>query len=223
MLFDLRSRRRRGAVKVIYLSLALLMGGGLVLFGVGTGNGNGGLLNGLSNSGGGGGGNSVAAQQVRSALKSVRADPHSPAAWGSLVQAYWADANQSPNLNTSTGVFSATGQRLLRDTTSAYQKYASLTSSPNPDVTLLGARAYVILRNWPAAANAWETVASAEKNAPSAFECMALTAYAAGQTDKGNLAYAKAVSLFPGVSRAELTAQLKAAKADPSAYAAQEC
>jgi hypothetical protein len=223
MLFDLRSRRRRGAVKVIYLCLALLMGGGLVLFGVGTGNGNGGLLNGLSGSGGGGGGNSIAAQQVRSALKAVKADPRSASAWGSLVQAYWADANQSPNLNSSTGVFSATGQRLLRDTTSAYQRYVSLARSPNPDVTVLGARAYVILRNWPAAANAWEAVAAAERASPSPFECMALTAYAAGQTDKGNLAYQKAVSLFPKVSRFELTQQLKAAKADPTAYAAQEC
>ena len=35
MLFDLRGRGRRRAVQVIYLSLAILMGGGLVLFGIG--------------------------------------------------------------------------------------------------------------------------------------------------------------------------------------------
>ena len=36
MLFDLRGRGRRRTVQVIYLSLALLMGGGLVLFGIGS-------------------------------------------------------------------------------------------------------------------------------------------------------------------------------------------
>ena len=35
MLFDLRGRGRRRTVQVIYLSLAILMGGGLVLFGIG--------------------------------------------------------------------------------------------------------------------------------------------------------------------------------------------
>ena len=34
MLFDLRARGRRRAIKVIYLFLAVLMGGGLVFFGL---------------------------------------------------------------------------------------------------------------------------------------------------------------------------------------------
>ena len=49
MLFDLRSRGRRRAVRVIYVGLAVLMFGGLVLFGVGAGNGLGGLLNAFTN------------------------------------------------------------------------------------------------------------------------------------------------------------------------------
>ena len=36
MLFDLRGRGRRRTVQAIYLSLAILMGGGLVLFGIGS-------------------------------------------------------------------------------------------------------------------------------------------------------------------------------------------
>ncbi len=39
MLFDLRSRGRRRTVQFVYLGLAILLGGGLVLFGVGAGNG----------------------------------------------------------------------------------------------------------------------------------------------------------------------------------------
>ena len=45
MLFDLRSRGRRRTVQAVYLGLAVLMGGGLVLFGVGAGNSFGGILN----------------------------------------------------------------------------------------------------------------------------------------------------------------------------------
>ena len=35
MLFDLRGAHRRRVVKIVYVALALLMGGGLVLFGIG--------------------------------------------------------------------------------------------------------------------------------------------------------------------------------------------
>jgi hypothetical protein len=223
MLFDLRSRGRRRTVRVIYLGLALLMGGGLVLFGVGTGNGAGGLLNGLSGSGSSGGSGQVVSQQERAALKQVKADPNSVSAWGSLVEAYWSAANQAPDLNTATGVYSSAGRRALTQTTQAYTKYVALAKSPDPNVSILAARAYVILRNWSGASNAWENVAAAETNAPSAFECLALTSYAAGESAKGNLAAAKATSLVPKASRFEFEQQFKAAKAAPTTAAAQDC
>ncbi len=54
MLFDLRGRGRRRTVRVIYGGLALLIGAGLVFFGVGAGVGGGGLLNSLTGSEGAG-------------------------------------------------------------------------------------------------------------------------------------------------------------------------
>ena len=54
MLFDLRGRHRRRAVKFIYVGLALLIGGGLILFGVGAGSGGGGLLNAATENSGSG-------------------------------------------------------------------------------------------------------------------------------------------------------------------------
>ena len=51
MLFDLRGRGRRRTVQVIYLSLALLLGGGLVLFGIG-GDVQGGLFDAFSSDSG---------------------------------------------------------------------------------------------------------------------------------------------------------------------------
>src|SRR3954467_12385248 len=51
MLFDLKGKRRR-VVQGVYLTLAVLMGGGLVLFGIGGGT-NGGLLDAFKGGGGG--------------------------------------------------------------------------------------------------------------------------------------------------------------------------
>src|SRR4051812_49997896 len=52
MLFDLRARGRRTTIKVIYVFLALLMGGGLIFFGIG-GATNGGLLDAFKGGNGG--------------------------------------------------------------------------------------------------------------------------------------------------------------------------
>src|ERR1700761_1148472 len=102
MLFDLRGKGRRRTVRVIYLGLALLMGGGLVLFGVGAGNGNGGILNAFTNNGTSSGQKSAVSAQEKTALKAVRLDPKSPPAWASLVQARWASASQAPDYDSST-------------------------------------------------------------------------------------------------------------------------
>ena len=53
MLFDLRGRGRRATVRVIYIGLAVLLGVGLVGFGIGGGFGGGGLLSAATNNEGG--------------------------------------------------------------------------------------------------------------------------------------------------------------------------
>src|SRR5437764_12469550 len=107
MLFDLRGRGRRTTVRGVYLTLAILMGGGLILFGVGTGVGGGGLLNAI---GGGGGSNKnqVVSSQERNAEKAVKSHPNSAAAWGSLVDARWIAARDS-DFNPATGAFNPYG------------------------------------------------------------------------------------------------------------------
>src|SRR5579884_359980 len=97
MLFDLRSRGRRRTVQGVYLGLALLMGGGLVLFGVGAGNGVGGLLNAFTGNGSGNNQGQVVSQQEQAALKATKAHPSSPAAWSQLVQARYDAAGQGAN------------------------------------------------------------------------------------------------------------------------------
>ncbi|HEX8206984.1 MAG TPA: hypothetical protein VF587_13065, partial [Solirubrobacteraceae bacterium] len=76
MLFDLRGRGRRRTVQVIYLSLAILMGGGLVLFGIG-GDVQGGLVDAFSENGGTG--NGQIDDLVESAEERTTANPRDPA------------------------------------------------------------------------------------------------------------------------------------------------
>src|SRR5581483_9611430 len=113
MLFDLRSRGRRRTVQGVYLALALLMGGGLVLFGVGAGNGFGGILNAFTGNGNSGAQKTVVSQQEKSAIRATQLNPSSANAWGQLVQARWTAAGQGNNINPSTGTFTAAGRKEL--------------------------------------------------------------------------------------------------------------
>ena len=124
MLFDLRSRGRRRTVQAVYLGLAILLGGGLVLFGVGAGNGFGGILNAFTGNGSGGAQNQAVSQQEKTALKATRQRPNSPAAWAELVQARWTSAtNNNANYNSSTGQFTASGKKELASLVAAWKHY----------------------------------------------------------------------------------------------------
>jgi hypothetical protein len=220
VLFDLRSRGRRRTVQAVYLGLAIILGGGLVLFGVGTGTGGGGLLNAF----GGGSSNQkqVISSDEKNALKAVKANPNDPSGWAQLVQARWTSAGQGNNFNQNTGTFTASGKKELSATAQAWQKYLSLTKNPNSDIAILAARAYSALGDYANQAAAWEIETAASPKEPKGFECLAASAYAAKQTRKGDLAAARAISLTPKVSRLTVTQTLKQAKTNPAA-SAQQC
>ena len=221
MLFDLRSRGRRRTVQFVYLGLAILMGGGLVLFGVGTGSGNGGLLNAFTGNGSGNAQNSALTAQEKAAVKATKANPNDANAWASLVSARWADASAGTNYNSTTGAFTASGKKQLANTAVAWQRYLALTKSPDPNVAILAARAYGALANYTGEASAWEIQAAANPNAARSYECLAAAAYAAKETRKGDLALAKALTLVPKLSRATLKTSITAAKTNPTV--AQSC
>ena len=216
MLFDLRSRGRRRTVQVVYLGLALILGGGLVLFGVGAGNGNGGLLNAFTGNGSGNAQSSVLSQAEKTAIKATQREPNNPAAWAALVTARWENATSGSHYNSTTGSFTAAGHKELTATTTAWQHYLTLTKVPSPDLATLAGRAYAQLGDYADSANAWETVSAASPNSAKGFECLAVSAYAAKQTRKGDLALAKALSLVPSLSRTTLKTDIQAAKTSPS-------
>jgi hypothetical protein len=220
MLFDLRSRGRRSTVRVIYAGLAVLMFGGLVLFGVGAGSGIGGLLNAFTNNASNSNKQAIN-QETKVALRATQHNPNSAQAWASMVQARWSQAGTGSNFNSATSTYTAAGKHQLRLAANAWERYLTLTKAPSPGVATLAARAYSTIADWNRAARAWEYVANAEPTAANAYVCLAATAYAAKQTRKGDLAAAQAVSLAPKLQRLQLKQELKAAKA--STALAQSC
>jgi hypothetical protein len=221
MLFDLRSRGRRRTVQVVYLGLAILIGGGLVLFGVGAGNGLGGLLNAFNGGGSSSGQKAVVSQQEQQAIKATQLNPNSAQAWANLVQARWTSAGQGANFNSSTGQFTPSGLNELKQATQDWQRYLTLTKNPDPNLAVLAARAYAGQQNYSGEASAWDIETLADPSAVKGFECLAVSAYAAGQTRKGDLASAKALTLVPKLQRTLLQSRIAQAKTNPSV--AQSC
>ncbi|HEX7292465.1 MAG TPA: hypothetical protein VF250_15200 [Conexibacter sp.] len=216
MLFDLQSRNRRTAVKVIYLGLAILMGGGLILFGIGTGVGGGGLLDIFTDSG------SSTSVQVSSAEKSaaraVRVDPQNAQAWADLAKARYQTAGLGDNYdreaNQGAGAFTAEGRAKLRTAAAAWQRYLTLEPD-HPDATLARLMANVYdqtgLDEPAQAAAAMEIVTEADPSA-AAYATLAQYAYLADQERKGDLAAARAVQLAPDAQRKLVRTQLLAIK-----------
>ena len=221
MLFDLRSRGRRRTVQAVYLLLAILLGGGLVLFGVGAGNGLGGLLNAFNGGGSSSGQKAVVSQQEQQAIKQTQQTPNDPQAWANLLQARWTSAGQGADFNSSTGQFTKSGLNELSLATQAWQRYLQLEKNPDPNLAVLAARAYAGQQNYAGEASAWDIETAADPTAAKGFECLAVSAYAAGQTRKGDLASAKALSMVPKAQQALLKNQLNTAKTQPSV--AQQC
>jgi hypothetical protein len=223
MLFDLRSRGRRRSVQVIYVGLALVMFGGLVLVGVGTGSG-GGLLNAFTNNGSSGAQNQAVSQALRSAEQTANRNPTSANAWAQLIQAQYIAASQGSNIDSATGAYTASGKQVLSDLTRSWRHYMTLSQPPSAGVAILAARAYAQLGQYAGEAGAWEAYTLAQPDQAKGFLCLAAAAYAAGQTRKANLAAARTLALvshLPPVTKLTVKQQLQAAKASP--LVAQQC
>ena len=219
MLFDLRSRNRRAAVKVIYLSLAVIMVVGLVGLGIGTGS-TGGLLNAGGN-GSGSGGNAVNTAEVKAAINAVHKHP-SAANWAALMSARYSAANSTSFYNSTTGAYTAAGKAELQKAADAWQQYLQVSGGKAGfNNSLIAARVYQSLGQWADETNAWNLAA---QSAPPAdhlkpYYCLALSAYAAKQKAKGDLAAAQAVLLEPKLQR--LTVKQALQQASTSAATAQ--
>jgi len=226
MLFDLQSRNRRAAVKVIYLGLAVLMGGGLILFGIGTGTGGGGLFDALT--GGGSNPKAQVSNLEKSASREVRLHPQDAKAWADLTRARLQTAGQSgyydQTANQGNGGFTSKGRDKLQTVATAWQRYLTLAGQhPDPGLARQMVNAYseTGLSDPAQAAGAMEIVTEAQPIAAN-FGALAQLAYAADQMRKGDLAAARAVALAPDAQKRLVRAQLLTARRQAERQAAQD-
>jgi predicted Zn-dependent protease len=205
MLFDLRARGRRRTVQMVYLGLAVLIGAGLVLFGVGTGTGGGGLFGAFTNGSSGGSNGSSVSGAENAALHQTRLHPSSPQAWVQLINARVAAGQQQCNGTACT----AAGRKHLEEAGLAWQRYTALFKHPDPVVARTMASSYETVGDFKHAAGAWMILTQANPNNPAYFELLARDAYQAKETRIGDLAAQKALSLVPKSQQKSLKKQLQ--------------
>jgi hypothetical protein len=218
MLFDLQSRGRRTTVKIIYTGLAILMGGGLLLFGIGTGTGGNGLFD-LFKNGGTSPHATISAAQKRAEVL-VRRQPDNAPAWADLARLRFSSASYDDQKQ----VFTADGRVQLASAARAWERYLTLNPDhPNADVAGMMARAYgsTGLDQPSNAADAYEIFTQAHPSAAT-YGQLAQLAYVAGQSRKGDLAAAKAVSLAPKAQQKLVKQQLDTVKRQALTQQAQK-
>ena len=210
MLFDLQSRGRRRVIKVVYGALAVLMAGGLVLFGVGGGAGSTGLLSQLAQQGNGSAsGIKIDETAMLKAKRTVKAQPGNAAAWDRYALAIYALAET--NYVSSEGGYTTAGAKELAVLRAAWNHYLSLGPS-TPDQTLAAdvSAAFGIggIHDFKTAEAGAEIVATANSSSFSDYITLAQDAYMSGRKADGRLAEAHAIAVAPKVDASQITSYL---------------
>ncbi len=200
MLFDLRSPHRRRVVKVVYVFLALLIGVGLVGFGIGNGSNFGGLFT-ASRGGGSATGQTAYTRALTKAQKQANATPDSPTAWINLGKAAYTVAVLPTNYLSTSG-YSKAGHAALDILRTAWQRYLALApANPSTPFAQEVAEGFSTppagVGDYKTTESAWEVIAGNEPTSPTAFEYLAYYSWLAGNTAQGNAAAAKAKAIAP--------------------------
>ena len=199
MLFDLKGRRRR-VVQATYLMLAILMGGGLVFFGIG-GDVSGGLFDAFSDRSGSSG-NTIVEERIDENEEKLETDPENAAALKNLARDWYQLANAEAD--PTTGQFTEDGIERLANADDAWQRYLDLDPE-NPDASLASLMVNVYgptgLNKAAEAAEAAEIVTAAQPRNAQAFLQLAQFAAQAGQERKADLAGKRAIDLAPKAQR----------------------
>ena len=211
MLFDLQGKRRR-VVQATYLTLAVLMGGGLVLFGIG-GDVSGGLFDDFSErSGNTGGGNDLVEKRIERNEKKVKAAPQrSEAARKALVRDYYQLAVSQAGEESG---FPDDAKDDLRKAAANWKAY--LASEPEkPDASLANVAIQIfdpLALNRPKDAQEAARVIAETRNNTNAYLALVQYAALAKDTRTADLAAQKAVDLAPKGQRKEVKAQAEQLK-----------
>jgi hypothetical protein len=213
MLFDLRGRRRR-AVQATYLTLAVLMGGGLVLFGIG-GDVSGGLFDAFSDRSGSGSASEQLEERIDRTEERLTANPQNEAALKSLVRDYHALA--TAQLPTGAVEYPDDAKDELRQAAEYWQRYLEVEDGKvDPSLARLALTVYDqgALNEPEEAAAAMRVVAEAGNDYQS-YLGLVQRAAAAGDERTADLAADKAVELAPKRLKKQVKKQAKTLKTPP--------
>ena len=208
MLFDLKGRRRR-VVQATYLMLAVLMGGGLVFFGIG-GDVSGGLFDAFSDRSSSG--NQIVEDRIEDNEEKVEKNPADKGALKDLVRDWYQLANEEADVNT--GQYTDEGKERLAEADEVWQRYLEVEKK-KPEAALASLMVQVYgptgLNKAAEATEAAEIITEAQ---PTAQAYLQLTQYAAqaGQKRKAELAGKKAIELAPKKQRSTVKALVEQAK-----------
>jgi hypothetical protein len=141
MLFDLQGKRRR-VVQATYLILAILMGGGLVLFGVGSGDISGGLFDAITgkDSNSSSSSNSAVNNRIKKDLAALKVNPQNQTALADLVRSHYQLATEDADPNT--GAFGTDGKNELAKADTYWKRYVKVSAKPNDSLASLMLQAY---------------------------------------------------------------------------------
>lgn len=211
MLFDLRGRGRRRTVQVIYLSLAILMGGGLVLFGIG-GATSGGLFDAFSSDSGTQNVSSTYEKQVEANQKKVKVNPKDVAAWAALTRAQVQEAGVT-GYDDATGTYTADGLKQLQTAATSWETYLDLDpKKPDGNLASLMVNTYgpTALNDPVRAAQALALVIDERGGSSALYTQLAVLYYTAGNVRKSVLAEEDAIRLADPDQRKLVKARIAA-------------
>jgi hypothetical protein len=206
MLFDLRGRRRR-AVQATYLTLAILMGGGLVLFGIG-GDVSGGLIDAFGGrDSGADDGNSQLEERIDRQEERLNASLQNAALLAELVRLNYQAA--ATEIESGTSTVPESGREDLRRAAAYWDRYVNAVDEPDP---ALARTALVIFDRTglgqPDKAKQAVQILAADANDAQTYLLLMQYATAAGDKRTADLAGQKAIDLAPKKLREEVQNQV---------------
>ena len=210
MLFDTSSPGRKRGVQIIFASLAILMGGGLVLFGIGSSSGDGGLTavldkNGVSNL------SDQGQKDAESAEKALVKNPKDVAAAEKLARARLSIATNDA-FDQGGQVRDEKAQALVTAADEAWTKYLALAlAKPSRTVSASFASFYATpgVAKYDKAARALETNLVSRPPSAGLYAQLAIYWLFGGSTDKFTEARDRAVDLAESdVRKKAITKQL---------------
>jgi hypothetical protein len=224
MLFDLRGRGRRRAIQVIYAGLALLMGGGLIFFGIG-GNTSGGLFDAFKSNGSTVSNEQAFKKRLDGLDRRIRVNPKDAQAWADLAALRFQVATTGSGFDQANQAYTDVGKAELRKAETAWDRYLALNpKQPDDKVANQMMRAFGPdgLQAYDKAVGAMEIVIDSRPPSAALYANLAILAHAAKQDRKSTLAQGKAEDLAKSsAERKQIKQSIQGAEAQIDAKATQ--